>query len=178
MKNILLLLICLQLFGCATIYGNARNKGNGYDIISTPNPTALGNYGSVSIEYKDHSLLLRDELTALRNRFASEWAINNASLDIPLGGQVFIIINRISIGAANTNNFIYVVTKDGNEVSRRKGLDSIANVPSGSSRMWWNSSIVNIEEPFDKEITLYVIDDLHGGRDKFIIKKPMKKKYN
>lgn len=167
MKNTLLLLICLQLWGCAALSGN---KGNGYEIISTSNPNA---YGSVSVEYKDHKLLLSEKITKLRNKFATESEINNASKNIPLGGQVIIRIYRSTIGAANTEYFLYVFTKDGKEVFRRKGYDSIANVPSTSGGMWWNLSVVNIEESFDNEITLYVIDELLGGRDEFIIKKPV-----
>ena len=169
MKNIILVLLSFHLLGCVTLSGN---KGNGYDITKISNKNS---YGSVSIEYKAHKLLLDEKSEKLKNRFASESEINNAASNIPLGGQVIININRSTIGAANTEYFLYVFTKDGKEVFRQKGYDSIAEVPSSPGGMWWNLSVVNIKEDFDSEITLFVIDELSGGRDEFTIKKPVKK---
>lgn len=169
MKNFILVLLSFQLLGCVNLYGN---KGNGYDITKISN---MNSYGWVSIEYKAHKLLLEEKIEKLKNKFASESEVNNAASNIPLGGRVIIHINRSSIGAANTKYFLYVFTKDGKEVFRQKGYDSIAEVPSSSGGMWWNLSGVNIQEDFDSEITLFVIDELSGGRDEFTIKKPVEK---
>ena len=165
---IILILLTLQLLGCAALSGN---KGNGYDIKRTSNSNS---YGSVSIEYKDHKLLLDEKTVKLKNKFASESEINNAASNIPLGGKVIIRIYRSTIGAANTKYFLYVFTKDGKEIFRRKGYNSIAEVPSSGGGMWWNISEVSIPEYFGNEITLFVVDELSGGRDEFTIKKPAK----
>jgi hypothetical protein len=173
MKNIILVLLSFQLLGCVTLSENlSGNKGNGYDITKISNKNA---YGSVSIEYKPYKLLIDAKTEKLKNKFASELEIKNASSNIPLGGQVIININRSTIGAANTEYFLYVFTKDGKEVFRKKGSDSIAEVPFGPGGMWWNLSVINIQKDFGSEISLFVIDELSGGRDEFTIKKPVKK---
>ena len=146
-KILILIFLAFYLVGCSSL---SANKGNGYNITSNASPQFQGD---VSIEYFDHTYLVKETKTNLNNRFASEAEIQSEIRRLPKGGKIYIRINRDTIGSANTENFEFVVFKAGNEIYRSKGDYDIPNTPLTPNGMWWNIISVPIEKAFDEPVT-------------------------
>lgn len=101
---------------------------------------------------------LKKKLTNL-NTPADKIAV--ALTSIPIGGIVKAYIERPTIGSANTKYFTFIVfNANGKEMLRHVGSDDIANVPSRSSRMWWNIELFAIVEPMQRPLKIRVVDTL------------------
>lgn len=162
------------LSGCASLneaMGLPVNKGNGYLITQDKK----NHGGSVTIEYRDKTLLESETRAEMSNRMASESETLDKISRLPDGGRIFINYEQLTIEAANTKWLEYVVLKDGVEVFRRKGSNSIAKVPKSSSsanRRWWNIDVLGIPKPLGKTFQLIVINNLENKRDTFTISAP------
>lgn len=169
-KRLALVLLCLPFAGCAGLATELGiSQGNGYKITKTKrahwHPTS-------AIEYKSHAMLVKEYRAELENRLASAAEIASAPARLPRGGRVIVHIKRSTIGAANTQYFQYVVAKNGEEIDRIQGDYNVPNVPTTAGGWWWNLDVVDIDTDFDDELTFYVIDELAGARDQFVITKP------
>jgi len=125
--------------------------------------------GGISLEYTDFDSLAAAEVIRLKNMMAPESALRNVASHIPKGGRITVHIKRITIGSANTKYFTCIVT-DANkrEIVRRTGSDDIAEVP-GSDDMWWYLFIVDVAEPIDRYMNVYVVDAISNKRVQFKI---------
>jgi len=161
-----ILLTCWAILGCST---TPTNIGNGYTITHKINNTFQ--IPLVTIEYRDYQDVLKNMIKNIDNRLGDDEEKKEAALAIPKGGYIYVEIERATLEAANTKWFEFVILKHGKNIYREKGKSKIPNTPS-SNRRWWNVQLVPIENVINDEITFYVIDNVLGGRDEFVIKSP------
>jgi hypothetical protein len=100
----------------------------------------------------------------------------NAYEKLAVGGMIYLYITRITIDAANTDNFTVIVkdSTDNNEIFRKQLKSNIAETPSsGDSQYWWNYTSVPISEKIQGKFYIYIIDrlgDENNKRFKFEVK--------
>ena len=168
--------IILLLTGCATmgqIAGIPVNIGHGYTINQKYNEKCPF-CKLVGIEYKDYQTVYNERVNELDNRLADEKTRRSEIDTISAGGMIIITIQRYTIEAANTRNFEYVIFENDVEVFRQHGTPSVPNytVNSSGTTTWWNIEVISLPNVIKDNITLYVIDNLGGGRDEFKITSP------
>lgn len=164
MKRAGLIFSILLLTGCVTT--SVKNEGNGYDITHEPGKGG----GVVNIEYRPPSLIVEDR------KKRAQVAMTEPNLKhIPKGGMFIIKIEDITIDAANTENFLYIVKKGDQEILRQEGEWDVPEVPSrvGSGR-WWNTDIVFVKDAIEPPFDLYVVHKIREKRDKFTVSAPIK----
>ncbi|MDF1644545.1 MAG: hypothetical protein P1U80_10215 [Pseudomonadales bacterium] len=173
-KAYIVLCLLLVLSGCAAlnkITGLPYNEGNGYSIEH--DKQIYG--GGVTIEYKDNNFLRTEVTKTMNNRMSSESELKEALENLPQGGRIQIHYEALTIDAANPKWLEYVLLKDGKEIYRRKGRDSIANRPisySGGVGFWWNIDVLDINAPIEFPVELVVVSNLKNERDTFKLSKP------
>lgn len=172
----LIICITLLLSGCATmgqIAGIPVNVGHGYKIEQKYNEKCPF-CKLVGIEYKDYQTVYNDRVTELDNRLADENTRRSEIDAISEGGMIIITIKRYTIEAANTSNFEYVIFENDIEIFRQNGEPSVPDyyIDSGGTTTWSNIEVISLPHAIKDSITLYVIDNLGGGRDEFKITSP------
>jgi hypothetical protein len=146
------------------------NKGNNYQISHEEKNDPQR--GWIRIEYKSADFLIAEKNKELDNRMADVRTRERTLSDIPRGGFIIISIQRLTIDAANTEMFEYVIMEGEKEIYRKQGKFDIPEAPTRSLKSWWwNTDVVGLRKAIDSNIKLYVIDKL-GGRDVFSISKP------
>ena len=177
-KIILVGIVVLSLFigGCGVLsydkpLPDGFNDDNEmYSIgYSSTVPRVLGD---VNIAYHDNRNMVANKLAKMSNKMAPDREIKRAIKELPKGGMIAVSLERRSIDSANTENFEYIiVNSNGKQVLRKKGEFDIPHSTYGEK--WLNSDVIYV--PYKIEIgdyiTFYVIDNLYGYRDKFIIKR-------
>ena len=157
------------------IEANTNHASQGWEII--PKIGYFGDYPGgdeylsnekTSITFHDSKYLLKEKIKKLDLNMAPESAYKEAHNTDHKLCEIIVWIERYSIGAANTDNFTYIVKYQGKEIYRRNGYNNIANVPIGRYSGWTNSSIVYFNEP-DGSFEFYVIDNLINKRFQFTI---------
>ena len=85
------------------------------------------------------------------------------------GGRIYLYIERLTIGAANTDMFSVIVrdSTDTNEIFRKDLMSDIPEVPSSGSDYWWNSTVISVPKKVSGKIFIYIIDRLGGDNNKF-----------
>lgn len=172
----LIIFITLLFTGCATIgqiAGIPVNIGHGYTIKQKYNEKCPF-CKLVGIEYKDYQTVYNQRVTELDNRLADEKTRRSEIGTISEGGMIIITIERSTIESANTSNFEYVIFENDVEIFRQYGTPSVPNytINSSGSTTWWNIEVIYLPNAIKDSITLYVIDNLGGGRDEFKIISP------
>jgi len=174
MKKAKIIFVILAAFFMTSCGGPRKSRhfstnGNGYFIQHVPNKTAT--YGFVNLEYKDHKFITAKELKSLKNRRASAAEIEKALTVLPKGGAFYIFIERLTIDAANTRWFEYIIEQDGKEIYRSKGKPKVPNTPLNTAldRTWWNTDVIALRKKYELPLTLYVIDNINDDRDVFVI---------
>lgn len=81
------------------------------------------------------------------------------------GGLVRLYIERITIGAANTEYFSIIIKDLNEDELYRVELDS--DIPSYSSDNWWNYGYVYVNKKIKAPFYVYVIDRLQDAPFKF-----------
>ena len=120
----------------------------------------------ISLKYETYYELYKEEELRAKNELNEP----DYSL-IPEGGYLAIYIERSTIGAANTEWFLAIVTdSEGNEIIRQRGKDDIPNVPSGLSDNWWNHLIVYIPTQIKEDFNVRVVDRLGNEASDFKVK--------
>lgn len=78
-----------------------------------------------------------------------------------IGGTIILYVGRLTIGSANTDNFLIVIQDDnGNELARQNLKSDIPETP-GSDRLWWNTGTMILENPeIIPPFNVYVVDRL------------------
>jgi hypothetical protein len=117
--------------------------------------------GGITLSHFSSEQLKNDLRSRLLNLNTPEDRITAALSQVPLGGTVKAYIERSTIGAANTEYFTFIVfDASGREVLRHVGSDDIANVPSGSSDMWWNIELFNLPGNMQRPLIIRAVDTL------------------
>lgn len=117
--------------------------------------------GGITLSHTSAIYLSEELKKKLTNLNTPTDRISVALSSIPVGGRVRAYIERPTIGSANTKYFTFIVfDANGKEVLRHVGSDDIANVPSRSSRMWWNIELFDLVEPMQRPLKIRVVDTL------------------
>jgi len=153
------------------------NKGNGFFVSQVNSIFDLGATCCDSIEYRPYELLVSQARKSAANQMISESELDSQFQRIPKGGQILVSISRSTISAANTKYFTFILTEGDREVARETGFDMIPNLPALGSDLWYGFHLININEPFDNEISLFVVDNLSTTRNEFLISKPSDEQY-
>ena len=168
------LVIILFLNSCTGGGPNIVNQ-YGYNVEIIAEGTLKHGTGYTTFLYKDYNTLLADKKKELANKLASEKDAEKELLAIPRGGIATIEIARTTIDAANTNMFEYVIFENGKEIYRKHGKNSVPNAPhTGDGIHWWNVDLITFPKPITNQMTVYVVDNLHQIRAKYIITKTKK----
>lgn len=127
-------------------------------------------YGSVEATYNDYATILADQKTYLHMNSSNATYIQQTLDALPKGGIVTIKIYRGTIEGANTKHFMFVVTKDGKELSRVIGQDILPNTPTAGP-FWYNTQNINLDGfiDFNEEVKIDVIDMMSDTIDSIII---------
>lgn len=124
-----------------------------------------------AITYKDRISLIEKAEQSARVEMLGEARLKSRLSTIPKGGEIWFTINRSTIGAANTEYFVAIVTdQSGKEIARGGGQNSIAEVP-GSDEMWWNMFHVEVPVEFEAFVRVRLVDRLENKSAEFIIRK-------
>lgn len=93
-------------------------------------------------------------------------------LKYPKGGCLILEINRMSIGAADTDGFTIVAQDNtGKEVFRKELKTSVASPVFLSGLTYWqNFAAASLPEELKTGSVVYVIDSLNGLRFEYLIK--------
>ena len=128
----------------------------------------------ISLKYETYYELYKEEELRAKNE------LNEPDFSrIPEGGYLVFYIERSTIGAANTEWFLAIVTdSEGNEITRERGQDDIPNVPSGLSDNWWNHLIVYIPIQIKEDFNVRVVDRLDNEVSDFKVKISHEEKNN
>jgi hypothetical protein len=125
----------------------------------------------ISLKYEDHQHLAQEEKDKARNERTSTERLNASLSRIPKGGRLVITVRRSTIGAANTEYFLAIVTDPkGNEIVRRYGPDDIANTPSTPGGSWWNLFLVDIPKDIGKGVNVRIVDRLDNDVSDFTLR--------
>ena len=127
-------------------------------------------YGSVEATYNDYATILADQKTYLHMNSTNATYIQQTLDALPKGGIVTIKIFRGTIEGANTKHFMFVVTKDGKELSRVLGKDILPNTPL-SGPFWYNTQNINLDGfiNFHEEVKIDVIDMMSDTIDTILL---------
>jgi len=180
--RVMIFLFSITLVGCVSLPEPPKlnfdshvvpvNIGNGYIIDHLENEKSRDrSYGYVQIKYFDYDFQYNKELAKLNDRMASNGEIEKLKSSISKGGYIVIEVYRLTIGAANTKWFEFIIKDGKKEIYRKKGRTAIANVPL-DNKYWWGSDVIFLPVEIRDKITLYVVDGVMGGRDEFIIQVP------
>ncbi len=171
-KKIFLFIFVSLLAGCASMgplsFLPQNKASDGYTIKHKLNKKYPG-YPHITIEYRDYEKTYNERVEMLDNMLADDNTRANGLESVPKGGMVLIRIEKSIIEAANTDNFIYVLYRDGNEFDRKEGQHNLPYYDVGDyGTTWHNTDVLSIQKPIIDSVTLYVIDKM-GGRDEFTI---------
>ncbi len=124
----------------------------------------------ISLRYEDYDLLVQEEKKKAEIERSSPKQLEAGIERVPKGGKLVIEVNRSTIGAANTEFFLAIVTDpQGKEMVRRYGPDDIAETPSTPGGAWWNLFIVNIPEDIGAGVKIIVVDRLDNKAANFTL---------
>lgn len=139
------------------IYGNSVVRLEGKNDIS----------GVLNLGYQTLNQL-KNEIETIAEK--EMWSKEKIEEEIALyeklasGGMIHIFLTRLTIDAANTDNFTVIVrdSTDSKEIFRSELESSIPNTPMAGN-YWWNYAVLPISTRIEGTMFVYVIDKL--GRD-------------
>jgi hypothetical protein len=120
--------------------------------------TCQQRHGRTEIEFRSHEQLMQAET----KRAQVAMRAPDPSL-VPPNGLVYAVLYRTTIGAANTEYFSLIFTKDGKVVARTDGVSDTPEVP-GSDDLWWNSLIARVPADLLPPYEVHVADTLNAVR--------------
>jgi hypothetical protein len=150
--------LLLILAGCASFTGPSST-------------TSYGIFGqSTSIKYISYEDLVAETDKKAETGLWSQERKQKGLDEIPLGGYIRLDVVRLSIGAADTENFEIIVFKDGKELYRAVGRHSIPHHSvSGGHTTWWNIDMFPLAAKIEKPFDVYIIDAVENKRLDFKI---------
>lgn len=137
-------------------------KGNRFSV--TPK-TAIG----CQIEYRDAISLIEKVKLGAKQEMLKDKYLQMRLSSIAKGGEIWFTIRRLTIGAADTEYFVAIVTDpSGNEIARDGGRSSIAEVPNDDG-LWWNVFHVCLPIEIQSYVKVRLVDRLGNKSADFTI---------
>jgi len=124
--------------------------------------------GKTKIEYQSLPQLLDEvRILSLKQMWTKEklQTTLNTYKNTCKGGQVRLYIERITIGAANTDMFSIIIKDTSESELYRVDLDN--DIPEYSSDWWWNYGYAYINKRIKIPFYVYVVDKLEDTPFKF-----------
>lgn len=91
--------------------------------------------------------------------------------EMPKGGKLLLLINRLTIGSADTKYFTIVIqTPQGQEIFREEFDSSVASPVHGPVTYWRNLALSYLPEPIPDNSIAYVIDRLGEKRYEYLLR--------
>lgn len=132
--------------------------------------------GIIELTYESSKQLNIDADKKIRNEMLDDKGAQKIKSLIPNGGRLVFSIYQLTIGAANTEYFSYVVKINGEELYRKDGQPRIPSTPThyGSKGVFWrNLDYIDLKNEIQigDSIEVFVINKLSDTRDVFSIKR-------
>lgn len=125
----------------------------------------------IELTYRDYHFLATEKRSLLERQLKTPKEIEASLAHIPKGGTLKVTVHRSTIGAANTEWFLVIVTDtNGNEISRHHGDDDIAETPIGDGK-WWNLMLVDLPTEVTSSVRVRVVDKLSNSHEDFTLKR-------
>ncbi len=169
MQTFFLVLSLILAAGCVST-PTATNIGNGFNIIQQKSSKMEDGHGATRIEYKPYELVIEQFKQREKLKMTPEGKITEKIKSIGKGGYVLVHIDRLTIGAANTKIFNYVVSKDSKVLQRIKGKHRLPRPPKNRRGFWTNIDVIEIKNSIGNDFNFYVIDPVYG-REEFRVSK-------
>ena len=165
------LAICLTMtiLGCSSTLQQFKPATTNSDPRISSITNNRDTYGSTRLEYKSYSELRSELNKKAETQLWAQQEITNQKAILPVGGELIVYIQRITIGAANTKWFTVIVKDEGTEIVREKGEESVPDYfVLLDETIWWNLMIVDLPS-HSEHFTVYVVDALLNKRHEFSI---------
>ncbi|HWB25449.1 MAG TPA: hypothetical protein VG738_08205 [Chitinophagaceae bacterium] len=143
----------------------------GYTIKRLSGKEEYGGY--TKVEYKNTLQLLNNARSKAKRTMQADDDLNSdldMYRDFDQGGEVRLDIGRISIDAANMDNFEIIIkdTADSKELFRGGFNSRIAETPNGDD-LWWNLGLKSVTTKIRPPFYVYVADKLNDSPFKFLV---------
>jgi hypothetical protein len=123
------------------------------------------------LEYEDFHSLAQEQQSKARTERIKDELLRSRIAELPKGGTITVTINRSTIGAANSEYCLVIVTDlNGKEIHRERGRDDIAETPTTPGGSWWNLVLVDLPAPIGAGIKVRVVDTLDDTHADFTIR--------
>jgi len=122
------------------------------------------------VTYKDRAALEAEESKHGEVEMLAKDHVTARIANIPKGGRIRVQIQRSQIESANTKWFtVIILNASGEELTRKAGENSIAQLPIGAHGNWWNSLHINLDQEINPYIDVFVADTIREKRSQFRI---------
>jgi hypothetical protein len=124
-----------------------------------------------TIEYKNYEYLYKKLQDDAKVQLWTSKKLESKTSILPKGGYIQVEVKGLTIDAANTEWWEYVVqTMEGEEIIRQSGEHSVPNYTTSEYlTTWWNIDIISLNDKIEKPFKVYVIDKLQNKRSGFIV---------
>jgi hypothetical protein len=143
--------------------GQAVHTDSGFSIFPARD-------NGIEVTYKDRATLEAEESKHGEVEMLAKDHVAARIANIPKGGRIRVKIQRSQIESANTKWFtVIILNASGEELTRKAGEDSIAQLPTGAHGNWWNSVHVDLDQEINPYIDVFVADTIREKRSQFRI---------
>lgn len=156
-------------FGCLDNYNEPiglRCSGYGSTV------KVLENGASDFVEYKSYNSLLHDLKQKAQLNMWSRVKMKQEMNYLPKNGYIIISIAGSTIDSANTKYWTYIITKNGKEIMRQNGSDSIPSFSTSEYGLaWYNTDIFPVPNRVNDKFKVYIINNSSetASRSAFIV---------
>ncbi len=160
-------LMLILLSACATtmlFVGQKYSKyGSSVEVIE--------NGARTRVEYESYDYMVNDLQEKAKVKMWTQDKIDNEITRLPKGGYILVHVSGITIDAANTKWWEYIVqTMDGKEILRKRGDNDIPEYSTSQyGTTWWNIDGFSLPVDVGDTFKVYVIDNLSNKRSGFIV---------
>jgi hypothetical protein len=143
--------------------GQAIHTDSGFSIFP-------GRDNGIVVSYKDRATLEAEESKHGEVEMLAKDDVAARIANIPKGGRIQVEVHRGEIESANTKWFtVIILNASGEELTRKAGGSSIAQLPIGSHGSWWNLMHVDLDQEVNPYIDVFVADTIREKRSQFRI---------
>ena len=155
----------INLYSCSPglIYVGAKESKHGSTV------EVIEKAATSRVEYKSYKVLYNELQSKATLQMWDKNRIETETNQLPSGGYIIVNITGITIDAANTEWWEYVIqTIDGQEIKREKGKRNTPQFTTSQyGTTWWNIDLVSLDDKVEEPFQVYVIDKLQNRRDAF-----------
>jgi hypothetical protein len=143
--------------------GQAVHTDSGFSIFPARD-------NGIEVTYKDRATLEAEESKHGEVEMLAKDDVAARIASIPKGGRIQVKIHRGEIESANTKWFtLIILNASGEELTRKAGGNSVAQLPIGTHGSWWNLMHVDLDQEINPYIDVFVADTVREKRPQFRI---------